>query len=230
MDFYRGLALCLGIQAMAMLVPGQNHFLLLSISSSGFRARALTVLGIASAGLVFSSGVVFTIWFGGQASGAIWFTLLNILGATYLIYLGVRLISSFWTSAIAPFPDMDGDETRTSRQYGSSNPKVAAYLSGLLVNISNPKSALFFASIFSVTIPISETGPIYLILAIVAFFLNSLLFHGIVSGFFALPRSQYFIRTLRRYINIVAGTVFASFGIISFAVTFWNISKNVIRG
>lgn len=95
MDFYNGLALCLGIQALAMMVPGQNHFMLLSVSSAGRAAVAMTTLGIASAGVVFSTGVVLSIWLGGRVISDALFGLLNIAGSGYLIYLGSKFLWSF---------------------------------------------------------------------------------------------------------------------------------------
>jgi len=221
MDFYGGLALCLSIQALAMVVPGQNHFMLLSISSAGRIALAMTVLGIASAGVVFSTGVVLGIWLGGQATSAFWFAILNVFGAVYLIYLGIRLILPSWNYLWLP----SDDKAKTSFLDKALNKKAIplkiAFKSGFLVNISNSKSGLFFASIFSTTLPLSEMNIFYVILAVIAFFLNSILFHGIIAGFFTLPNIQTIILKWNNYIQMMAGSIFVVFGltIVSIAIT-----------
>ncbi|RVM01812.1 LysE family transporter [Sinorhizobium meliloti] len=223
MDLSQGLGLCLAIQALAMLVPGQNHLLLLSISSSGAYARAMAVFGIASAGVVFSTVVVFSIWLGGEATSAIWFALLNLLGSAYLTYLGAQLTSSFWRLKLARPPNGTAIQFQNHAAAMYSTLPRIPFFSGFLVNISNPKSALFFASIFSATIPVAKTNPLGLIVAILAFFLNSILFHGIVAGFFSLPRIQSILSKWAIYIRLLAGLVFISFGLVSGLTALHNI-------
>ncbi|MCY4030541.1 MAG: LysE family transporter [Hyphomicrobiales bacterium] len=212
MDFYNGLALCLGIQALAMMVPGQNHFMLLSVSSAGRAAVAMTTLGIASAGVVFSTGVVLSIWLGGRVISDALFGLLNIAGAGYLIYLGSKFLWSFRKQPQSP-PDK---ETKNILSKGNlEENKISlrsAFRSGFLVNISNSKSALFFASIFATTLPLSEMGIFSVALAISGFFLNSIVFHGMVGGFFTLKNIQSFVLKWSVYVQVVAGLAFISFG------------------
>ncbi|MCY4033792.1 MAG: LysE family transporter [Hyphomicrobiales bacterium] len=212
MDFYNGLALCLGIQALAMMAPGQNHFMLLSVSSAGRAAVAMTTLGIASAGVVFSTGVVLSIWLGGRVISDALFGLLNIAGAGYLIYLGSKFLWSFRKQSQSP-PDK---ETKNILSKGNlEENKISlrsAFRSGFLVNISNSKSALFFASIFATTLPLSEMGIFSVALAISGFFLNSILFHGTVGGFFTLKNIQSFVLKWSVYVQVVAGLAFIIFG------------------
>lgn len=212
MDFYNGLALCLGIQALAMIVPGQNHFMLLSVSSAGRSAIAVTTLGIASAGVVFSTGVVMSIWFGGRVISDTLFGILNIAGSGYLIYLGGKFLWSFWKQSQSPV-HKETKNTLFKRNLEENKVSLrAAFRSGFLVNISNSKSALFFASIFATTLPLSEMGILYITLAISGFFLNSIVFHGAVGGFFTLKNIQSFVLKWSVYVQAVAGVAFISFG------------------
>ena len=208
MDFYNGLALCLGIQALAMMVPGQNHFLLLSVSSAGRAAIAITTLGIASAGVVFSTGVVLSIWLGGRVISDTLFGLLNIAGSGYLIYLGSKFLWSFWKQS-------QSSANKWTKNILSEENKMSlrsAFCSGFLVNISNSKSVLFFASIFATTLPLSDMGIFSVTLAILGFFLNSIVFHGMVGGFFTLKNIQSSVLKWSVYVQAIAGLAFISFG------------------
>lgn len=212
MDFYSGLVLCLGIQALVMIVPGQNHFMLLSVSPAGRVVVMMTTLGIASAGVVFSTGVVLSIWFGGQVIGETLFGLLSIAGSGYLVYLGSKFLWSFWKQ----LQSTTSKETEsTSSKENIEKNKVSlrsAFRSGFLVNISNSKSALFFASIFATTLPLSEMGIFSVTLTILGFFLNSIVCHGMVGIFFTLKNVQTLVLKWSIYIQTIAGLVFISFG------------------
>ncbi|MCR9255206.1 MAG: LysE family transporter [Alphaproteobacteria bacterium] len=213
MDFANGLAFCLGIQALAMLVPGQNHFMLLSMSSAGRLALVMTVLGIASAGVIFSTGVILSIWFGGQAVSDLSFTVLSLMGALYLVYLGSKLVGIF----VSRFKERlagggDASTPAVALEAGKGRRWPAAFRSGFLVNISNSKSALFFASIFSTTLPLADLAIPYLAVAVIAFFLNSVLFHGMVAGVFMVPRVRDVLLHYNLFIQLIAGSVFLVFG------------------
>lgn len=64
-SLYPSLIVALMIQATAMCIPGQNHFLILSASHQRTLNRALIVLGIAAAGVIFSAGAAITIYLSG---------------------------------------------------------------------------------------------------------------------------------------------------------------------
>jgi len=206
MAFYQGLAVCLAIQATAMLTPGQNHMLLLSMASSTLGRRALAVLGIASAGVVFSTGVVVSIWLGGEAASARFFSVLNLLGASYLAYLGAR----FWAAAARSWRSgaalADGAPPASGR---------APFLAGFMINIANPKSALFFASIFTATIPVARAEALDLGVAVVAFFVNSVIFHGAVAAFLGVRGVRRFLARWTAVVTLAAGTIFLGVGLLS---------------
>ncbi|MCY4047980.1 MAG: LysE family transporter [Hyphomicrobiales bacterium] len=212
MDFYSGLALCLGIQALAMMAPGQNHFMLLSVSPAGRIAVVMTTLGIASAGVVFSTGVVLSIWFGGQVISETLFGLLSIAGSGYLIYLGSKFLWSFWKQSQSATSKGAENTLPEENIEKSKMSLLSAFRSGFLVNISNSKSALFFASIFATTLPLSEMGISSVTLAILGFFLNSIVFHGMVGIFFTLKNIQTLVLKWSVYIQTIAGLVFIGFG------------------
>jgi threonine efflux protein len=192
----------LSIQAMAMLVPGPNQFLLLTLSDRGPATRLSAVVGIATAGLVFSVGACAAIYFAGEATSERSFLLLNILGSLFLIYLGTRLLVT--TGDPRSYDDQMPDH--------ASRRRLHAFPSGFLVNIANPKSAVFFGSVFATTLPLAAMTPPDYAVVVLLFFMNSVVVHGAVSGAFALPAMKTVLRARRRLITRTSALVFLGFG------------------
>ncbi|OED40091.1 threonine transporter RhtB [Chromatiales bacterium (ex Bugula neritina AB1)] len=113
-----------------ILTPGQDMVLVMSRSiAQGAYAGVVTAAGV-SVGLVLHT-ILATLGVGAvvQASELL-FTLMKILGAGYLIYLGVTLIasSSSATMLATASPRSDG----------------RLFLDGTISNVSNPKIAIFY--------------------------------------------------------------------------------------
>ncbi len=112
------------------LVPGpDNVFVLLHAAAHGARAGLLVVLGLCS-GLLFHTAAVALGLAALLATSSAAFTFLKILGAAYLLWLA-------WLSWRAAAGLQD---TETPPPLGAPQ----TYLRGVLMNISNPKVALFF--------------------------------------------------------------------------------------
>jgi threonine efflux protein len=71
------------------------------------------------------------------------YRVLQIAGAAYLVWLGIKLLMAAWRSrtsdAIVPAP-------------AAVVPGIAAARAGFLTNISNPKVVAYYASLFGVLI------------------------------------------------------------------------------
>ena len=117
---------------IVVAIPGPNHLYIITRSVSQGRSAGLTsaagvetgtLVHIAAAALGLSSII---------ASSALAFSVIKYAGATYLIYLGLR------TLLRRPKPL---DQQIGSR---SADPLPKVYREGILVNVLNPKVALFF--------------------------------------------------------------------------------------
>jgi threonine/homoserine/homoserine lactone efflux protein len=97
------------------------------ISSTGNAIGLLIVSAAATAGL----GVVLQ-------TSAIAFLVLKLLGAGYLVYLGVRQ----WRHGGALFADPSGPQAR------AGTPAWRLFGNGLTVALTNPKAILFFTALF----------------------------------------------------------------------------------
>jgi len=118
---------------IVLLVPGPAVIYIVSQSvRQGRRAGIASVLGIHTGTLVqVVAAVLGASWL--LVSSALAFSVVKYLGAAYLVYLGVRRL-------------LGKDEQLAVEPGAEARPKRPARLSyqGVLVNVPNPKLALFF--------------------------------------------------------------------------------------
>jgi threonine/homoserine/homoserine lactone efflux protein len=116
--------------AALAVVPGPAVAYIVTQSiDQGRRAGLVSALGVASGGLVHVTAA--TVGLSALiASSAAAFTLVKLVGAAYLIIVGIRRILA---------GDAEGDEPRALRA-----PLRRVYRQGVIVNVLNPKTALFF--------------------------------------------------------------------------------------
>lgn len=112
------------------IVPGPAVAYIVTQSiDQGRRAGAVSALGVASGGLVHVAAA--TVGLSALiASSATAFTVVKLVGAAYLIVVGIRRILS---------GDAEETEPRALRA-----PLRRIYRQGVIVNVLNPKTALFF--------------------------------------------------------------------------------------
>jgi threonine efflux protein len=128
---------------------------------------------------------------------------LQIAGGIYLCHVAVRL----WRSG-------------TSGKEGQSERLApwAAFRRGFLTNILNPKSALFFGSIFATALPHDPGAPL-LAAATALVFVNALLWHTFLAVAFSHSRVQLAYIRNSRLLNRIAGALVGTFGLRLLAVT-----------
>jgi threonine/homoserine/homoserine lactone efflux protein len=125
------LALYAATAVVVLLVPGPAVLYVVSQSvRQGRRAGIASVLGIHAGTLV----QVLVAVLGGSyllLSSAITFSVVKYLGAAYLVYLGVRKL-------------LGRDERHAIRTDAPPRSAARLFYEGMLVNVLNPKLALFF--------------------------------------------------------------------------------------
>lgn len=128
------------------------------------------------------------------------FTMIKVVGACYLLYLGIRLMTG-------------GSELNVSQCKAQSYRKMFA--EGLISNISNPKITIFYFAFLPQFISAEIQNPAGYLLALgVSFSFLTLLIKAPI-GYFAGIASQW-IRTrpnVIQIINRISGTVLIGFGI-----------------
>jgi RhtB (resistance to homoserine/threonine) family protein len=135
------------------------------------------------------------------------FSMIKILGAGYLIYIGVKSILSKSAISLVTEEKTSVDLSRT-----------AAFKMGFLTNVLNPKATLFFLSLF--TFVIRPDTPLYVIL-IISFVIiaTAITWFAIVSIFCAHKSVQQKFFKYSTTINRLLGGLLIAIGI-KIALTF----------
>jgi threonine/homoserine/homoserine lactone efflux protein len=180
------------------VVPGPAVLYIVAQSvPGGRRAGVVSALGIATGGL-FHVGTAVIGLSALLAASAEAFTVVKLLGAVYLVWLGVRTLLS-------------SDERIGGRRVEPTLGRT--YRQGVFVNVLNPKTALFFVAFLPQFVdPDGSTrGQLALLgLTFVLIALASDLVWALVAGTAGgvLRRSRTFLR-IQRY---VSGTIFLGLG------------------
>lgn len=161
------------------LTPGSDLLYITSRSAAhGLRAGAAAVLGV-SAGcavhvLAAALGVSALL-----AASATAFTVLKLLGAAYLVYLGVMLLRQrpVQQSVVADVTNVADGADRVEADRAVRPPSLRALAAqGFLTNVLNPKVALFFIAFVPPFIdPAAANKPLAFLMLGAIFTLNSTL-------------------------------------------------------
>lgn len=141
---WASLATIVGVWSVTVLSPGPNFFMTAYTASRQTRGLGVTVAaGIALGTTVWATASLLGL--GLLFQSAAWlYQAVKIAGGLYLAYLGLRMI------LIA---------RREARPDATPSPAArplslrGAFLRGVIVDLSNPKAAVFFASLFAVAVP-----------------------------------------------------------------------------
>ena len=190
---------------MLALVPGpDNVFVLLHSATHGWRSGLLVVLGLCT-GLLFHTAAVALGLAALMASSSFAFTALTLLGAVYLLWLA-------WQSWNAPVHSSDATPSLDSHVPDSILSSRQTYSRGVLMNITNPKVAIFFLA-FLPQFVVANQGAVGLqILLLGGIFMVATLFTFGAIAFFAGRFGQVFQSSTiaQRSLNRLASLVFCA--------------------
>jgi threonine efflux protein len=184
------------LHAAALLTPGANVLLVSHLAASGDRASAVyAAIGVTIGAVIWSTAAALGV-------GALFAAvpparlLLQVAGAVYLLYVASRL----WRSRAPPASNP------------GSLPAARALRLGLLTNLSNPKSALFFGSVFSAALP-AHPG-VEVISSVVALVVtNALCWHLLLAYLFSRREVQAGYAAQRGLFARLAGAVVGALGL-----------------
>jgi len=197
------------LNLLAVISPGPDFVITVRNSLCySRRAGIFTSLGISTALCIHlfycAAGIGYII-----STSFVLFSILKVLGAGYLIYLGV---SSF----MAKGSRIDLAEERT----GTDLTRLKAFRMGFLTNVLNPKATLFLLSLF--TLVIGNFTPVYIILTISAIIiLTAFVWFTIVSIFLAQQNVRRVFLKYERAINRTLGGFLVFLGV-KIILTFWK--------
>ena len=202
-----------GASIVLLLIPGPAVLYIVNRSvSDGREAGLAAVVGLTLGNLVHALAAAVGLS-AILATSAVAFTTVKWLGAGYLVYIGVRTL-------LRPAPAIDPDQPGVSAR--------RAFTQGVVVNVLNPKVALFFLSFLPQFIRPENGRP-----ALQALILG-LVFVGI--GFFTDGTYSLIASSLRSVLlrgktlpfvqRWVAGTVFIGLGLVAATASVSHSSKD----
>ena len=190
---------------MLALVPGpDNVFVLLHSATHGWRSGLLVVLGLCT-GLLFHTAAVALGLAALMASSSFAFAALTLLGAVYLLWLA-------WQSWNAPVHSSDAKPSLDKPVPDSILSTRQTYSRGVLMNITNPKVAIFFLA-FLPQFVVANQGAVGLqILLLGGIFMVATLFTFGAIAFFAGRFGQVFQSSTiaQRSLNRLSSLVFCA--------------------
>jgi len=185
------------VDFLAVVSPGPNFLLVTASSIRQGRAHGIAaVLGILSANLIWvlaallGLALLFEVvpWLYGAA---------KILGGAYLLYLALQ----YWRA----LPHSAGDDMPRPAAPSS------AYARGFLTGLTNPKSLVYFGSVF--TLFVGPSSPRWMEAAAGTIVLaNGALWYGGVALLFGSSRAQRAYRSIERPLSRVTAVLMGAFG------------------
>ncbi|WP_076415450.1 LysE family translocator [Shewanella sp. UCD-KL12] len=204
------------IHLVALASPGPDFALVVKMASQESRATAIaSAVGISVAILLHSllslTGVSLVI-----KSSAILFMSVQLIGATYLGWMGLGAIRS----AIAHFKEVWSKTSSTQRLDGEANEPLCngltikqGFMQGLYTNLLNPKAMVFFITLFSALIT-PDINLITKVSAVTIMLLLSLIWFVFIALVLSKPNIQLRVRQASPIINLVTGLLFVSVAIV----------------
>jgi len=190
------------VHLLALMTPGPDFFMVSKVAVSASRRAALmTALGISVGVMAWAALALLglhlllerIVWLG---------TFIKIAGGLYLLYLGFSMIKS----------SLGNPPQSESRNAGREFSNASAFLSGLLTNLSNPKAAVYFGSIF-VTFLTPTTSAMEKVVMLFMVSLESIIWFAVIGMLFSMPAPRRFYNRAQKWIDRIAGTTFACFGL-----------------
>lgn len=188
----------LGVSLLVICTPGQDTALTIrNTLIGGRRAGVATAFGVAVGQATWtvatSAGLAVVL----MASAPLFFAI-RLAGAAYLAYLGLRALVGAIRGSTSP--------------YVATAPGRAAFLQGLLSNLSNPKMIAFFIGLLP---PFAGAHPSFFLLLILGLNFCVLTLGWLVAYTFAVERMSGWLRrgAVRRALDAMLGSVLVGLGL-----------------
>lgn len=189
------------VHLIALMSPGPDFFFVSQTAASRSRKEAMMgVIGITLGVLVWAAVALMGLHLILQKMA--WLhQIITVGGGLYLCWMGWQLLKS------ARAKKQNSDDTPVALPA-----RGRTFMRGLLTNLSNPKAVIYFGSVFSMFVSDSVSGGerlgIFLLIVV-----ETLAWFSLVALVFALPKMRRGYQRLAKWIDGVAGVVFAGFGV-----------------
>ncbi|MBB4843847.1 threonine/homoserine/homoserine lactone efflux protein [Paucibacter oligotrophus] len=191
-----GAALCVGAAS-----PGPSFVMVARTAASSGRSRGLSAaLGMGLGALLFAAASLLGLNALFLAVPAL-YIVLKVAGGLYLAYLGLRI----WRGAAHSLEaSVAGPE--------SAQPRKSYLLLGLATQVSNPKTAIVYASVFAAFLPATPSLQFNLLLVALVFFVEAG-WYAVVATVLSseAPRNAYL--RFKKWIDRAAGGIMGALGL-----------------
>ena len=201
MDASIALLSILGALTIGAMSPGPSFVLVARTSIAVSRRAGLAAaLGMGVGGVTFAALALLGLHT--LLSQVGWLYLgLKLAGGLYLVYLAVRI----WRGAAEPITVPDGAE-------GQPGGFTRSFLYALATQLSNPKTAIVYGSIFAALLP--ATPPVWVLLTLPpAVFLIEAGWYAIVAVAFSAGRPRAAYLRSKTWIDRLAASVIGALGL-----------------
>ena len=184
------------------LLPGADTLYIIARSiAQGRTAGIVSVLGISTGSLLHTTAATFGLS-AILATSAIAFTIVKLLGATYLVYLGIKLFIS--------------NSSPENINVNAENKNLwAIYRQGVLTNVFNPKVALFFLALLPQFVDPATSDRMFSFFFLGCLFITTGTLWCLAVALLAAKASNI-VRSKNRLINMankITGVLFIGLGI-----------------
>ncbi|MFV0547984.1 MAG: threonine export protein RhtC [Limnobaculum xujianqingii] len=193
------------VQLVALASPGPDFFFVSQTAVSRSRREAMyAAIGIMSGVMVWAAVALLGLHILLQQMS--WLhSLIVICGGAYLCWMGFCLLRSAFSKSQPQSHDVSAESEEAPHN-------SHAFLRGLFTNLSNPKVLVYFGSVFSVfvgdDIASSTRWGLFALIAV-----ETLIWFTLVAFIFALPVMRRGYQRAAKWIDGIAGTLFAGFGL-----------------
>ncbi len=190
---------------IALVSPGPDFFFVSQTAASRSRKDAMMgVVGITLGVAVWAAVALMGLHLILQKMA--WLhQIITVGGGLYLCWMGWQLLKSARAKKLAG----DAEEAETTVDLPA---RGRTFMRGFLTNLSNPKAVIYFGSVFSLfvgdNVSGGERGGLFIMIVAETF-----VWFSVVAMVFALPAMRRGYQRLAKWIDGVAGVVFAGFGI-----------------
>jgi threonine/homoserine/homoserine lactone efflux protein len=186
---------------LAAISPGPDFAVVLRRSAiAGRRNGVATALGVSVGVFVWVVAAAIGVAAVLAASAAL-FTAVKVVGAAYLIYLGVKAMRAAFRGG--------GDQQSAP---GTGAPSSwRAFVEGLITNVANPKAAMLMMALVPQFLRESTLSHVLVLAAtamLVAFF-----WYSVVANVVGALRRVFALQAVRRAVNSVTGTALLALGV-----------------
>lgn len=201
MDYLPQLITLSTIVLLACASPGPDFVAVTSHALQERRAGMLVGLGIACAVTLWATLAI--LGFGLLIKELFWlYETIRMMGAVYLTYLGIRMLAA----ALRKVADNGKIPPVSAGSAGQ------AWKRGLLVGLTNPKTATFFATLFVTLLPVGAPAWVYVaVVGLVGSITGVWL--GLLAAFFSVGGVRRTYLRIRRPIDALMGAALVGLGI-----------------